>query len=131
MPQESQLSHKNIRHFNIPYVSNLSPTATDPSFVTGSQEWMTSINGYAERRLGFADSVEPTPTVFHNLQRTFTWDNTDARFFVMFCDINSSSQAQVFKMEVGKDSQAVLIFTDTGQGAGPTGTVTPFDFVVS
>lgn len=118
------MSHRNVRNAALPYISNLSPTTTDPCFIPGSQNVLTSVNTYAERRPGFSSAVEPTPTVFNNLQRTFTWDRTDGTFYVMFCDINASNQAQVYKMQVGVDTSAVSIYTDTGSG-------TPFDFVVS
>lgn len=124
MPQESQLAHRVIRNTNIPYQTNVSPTQTEPYLALGSSDLLTSTNGYAERRPGFSDAVEPTPTTFNNLQRLFTWDRTDGTFIVMFCDINSSNQPQVFKMQVGLDASAVSIFTGTA-GAPP------FDFVVS
>jgi hypothetical protein len=123
MPQESQLAHRVLSNTALPYISNVSPSNTDPHYVSGSADILTSINGYAERRPGFATSVEPTPTVFNNLQRTFSWDRFDGSFYVMFCDINASGFAQVFKMQVGVDSSAISIFTDT--------VATPFDFVVS
>src|SRR5205823_5969778 len=89
----------------------------------GSTDILTSINGYAERRPGFASTVEPIPTAFNNLQRLFTWDRFDGTFFVMACDVNASGFAQVFKMQVGTDSSFTPIFTDTE--------AKPFDFVVS
>src|SRR5215469_7362414 len=98
MPQEAQLSHRNVRNSALPYISNLSPTATDPCYIPGSQNILTGIVGYSQRRPGFANTVEAVPTTFNNLQRTFTWDRTDGTFFVMFCDINASMQAVVYKM---------------------------------
>lgn len=118
------MSHRVVRSAALSYISNLSPTSTDPCYIPGSQNVLTAINTYAERRPGFSNAVETTPTVFNNLKRTFTWDRTDGTFYVMFCDVNSSNQAQVFKMLVGTDNSAVSIFTDTGSA-------TPFDFVVS
>ena len=82
---------------------------------------LTSLKGTAQRRLGFADTVEPTPATFHNLVRTFTSDRFDGTFLVMFCNINASNQSEVYKMVVGADASAVLIYTDTGSA-------TPFDF---
>lgn len=121
MPVESQLSHRNVKHANLPYVSNLSPTATDPCYIPGSQDILTSIAGYAERRFGFADS---DATGFNNLQRVFAWDRNDGSFFKMYCDINGSNQAVVSKFAVGIDSVPSVIYTDTGSS-------TAFDFVVS
>lgn len=124
MPSEQQMSHRVVRNAAQPYISNLSPTTTDPCYIPGSENILTSINNTAERRPGFSDNVEATPTTFNNLQRMFTWDRTDGSFFIMFCDINSSNQATVYKKQSGIDTSAVLIYTDTGSG-------TPFDFVVS
>jgi hypothetical protein len=123
LPQESQLAHRNVRSTALPYISNQSPTVTDASFISGSSDILTSIKGFAERRPGFADAVEPTPTVFNNLQRIFSWDDFNGNFYVMFCDINASGFAQVFKMQVGVDNSAVSLFTDVS--------AVPFDFVVS
>lgn len=123
MPQESQLAHRVLGNLALPYISNVSPANTDPHFVSGSSDILTSINGYAERRPGFASNVETTPTVFNNLQRLFTWDRFDGTFIDMACDINSSGFAQVYKLVVGIDSSFISIFTDTVN--------TPFDFVIS
>lgn len=130
MPLATQVNHRSIRSLAIPYESYRSPTATDSNFspgtrvfVPGSKDLMTSAKGYAERRYGFSDAVESTPTTFNNLQRLFTWDRFDGTFIEMACDINSSGFAQVFKRVIGADNSFVSIFADT--------TSTPFDFIVS
>lgn len=107
----------------LPYITNTSPTMTDPHYISGSTDILTSINGYAERRPGFATNVETTPTTFNNLQRLFTWDRFDGTFFIMACDINSRGFAQVFKYQVGLDTSFISILIDTS--------ATPFDFVTS
>lgn len=101
----------------------MSPASTDPHYVSGSTDILTSINGYAERRPGFATNVETTPTVFNNLQRLFAWDRFDGTFIEMACDINASGQSQVFKRVVGVDASFVSIYVDS--------TGIPHDFVVS
>src|SRR5215472_12059666 len=98
MPQESQLAHRVLSSLDIPYITNASPSSTDPRFIAGSQNVLTSINGYLERRPGFSQFVEPTPTTFNNLSRLFTWENFAGQFFVMACDINASGFAVVYKM---------------------------------
>lgn len=123
MPLESQLAHRVLTNLALPYITNSSPTSTDAHFVFGSTDILTSIAAYAERRPGFADSVEVNPTAFSNLQRLFPWDRFDGTFLIMACDINASGFAQVFKYQVGSDTSFVSIFTDT--------VGTPFDFVVS
>jgi hypothetical protein len=123
MALESQLAHRVLGNLALPYITNVSPASTEPHYTSGSTDILTSINGYAERRPGFATNVETTPTVFNNLQRLFTWDRFDGTFFVMACDVNANGFAQVFKMQVGTDPSFASIFTDTQ--------ATPFDFVVS
>jgi hypothetical protein len=98
MPPEPSLSHRNVPNANVPYISNVIPTVTDPCYAPGSQNLLASIAGGVERRPGFADSVVPTPTTFHNLVRTFTWDRLDGTFLVVFCNINASNQSEVYKM---------------------------------
>ena len=101
MPQESQLAHRTITNTALPYVSYVSPSSTEPHYVSGSVDILTSQKGYAERRPGLAANVEPVRTAFNNLQRLFTWDRFDGTFFVMFCNINVSGLAEVYKMQVG------------------------------
>lgn len=123
MPLETQLAHRNIRNTNLPYQTNVSPTQTDPYLAQGSKDILTSINGYAERRPGFADFVEQTPTTFNNLQRIFSWDRFDGTFIIMFCDVSPTNMATVYKYQVGLDTSAVEIYIGTS--------ALPFDFVVS
>ena len=125
MPQESQLAHRVLSSLDIPYITNASPSSTDPRFIAGSQNVLTSINGYLERRPGFSQFVEPTPTTFNNLSRLFTWENFAGQFFVMACDINASGFAVVYKMQVGVDASFVSIYTE------PSASGVPFDFVFS
>lgn len=124
MPLESQLAHRNIRSTNLPYKSNISPTDTDPCYIPGSQDFMTSIIGYAERRPGFADNLETVVVGLNDPQRVFLWDRFDGTFIAMAVNINSSSQSEVYKMILGTDPTFVLLFTDTSSNS-------PFDFIVS
>lgn len=123
MPQESQLAHRVLTNLALPYQTNTSPTITDPHFILGSFDILTSINGYAERRPGFSTNVEPVPTTFNNLQRLFPWDRFDGSFYIMACDVNANKQAVVYKFAVGVDQSFVPIWIDNNN--------TPFDFVTS
>ncbi len=125
MAQESQLAHRVLTNLALPYQTNVSPTMTDPHFISGSTDILTSINGYAERRPGFSTNVETTPTTFNNLQRLFSWDRFDGTFFIMACDINASGFAVVYKLQVGVDASFVSIFTE------PNTTGSAYDFVTS
>jgi len=123
MPLETQLAHRNVTQTNLPFISFQSPNVTEPTFVPGSIDILTSTNGYAERRPGFATAVETAATAFNNLQRLFTWERFDGTLYTMACDINASGFAQVFKLQNGVDTSFVPIFTGNAS--------TPFDFVVS
>lgn len=125
MAEETQLAHRVLTNLALPYITNASPTMTDPRFVAGSVDILTSIAGYAERRPGFSLNVERTPTAFNNLQRLFTWDRFDGTFIVMASDINGSGAATVYKYQVGSDTSFVQIFVE------PTPTGVPFDFITS
>lgn len=116
--------HRTIGNLALPYKSYVHPQSTESMFVTGSQNLMTSPKGYAERRFGFSDTVESTPTTFNNLQRLFSWNRFDGTFIEMACDINASNDAVVYKRVVGQDASFISIFTDTGSSS-------PFDFLVS
>lgn len=124
MPQESQLAHRNLRTTNLPYITNVSPIDTEAKYISGSKDLLTSINGYAERRPGFADAVETTPTAFNSLQRLFTWDRTDGTFIVMASDVSAGNRSVVYKMVLGADASFVSIWADPNSN-------TPYDFVVS
>jgi len=93
MAQEAQLAHRVIGNLSLPYITNTSPMNTDPHFVSGSTDILTSINGYAERRPGFATTVEATQTAFNTLTRLVTWDRLHGTFFVMASDLNASTWA--------------------------------------
>ena len=123
MPQEQQLAHRNVSSTALPYISNQSPTVTDPCFIQGSTDLLTNVIGYCQRRFGFATTLEATATVFNNIQRIFPWEDNSGNFYVMVNDLNASGFSQVYKMQLGLDAAFVSIYTDT--------TANAFDFVVS
>ena len=124
MAQESQLANRVVTTTSIPYRSNISAIESDPCYVPGSENIMTSSTGFAERRPGFSSTVETTPTTFNDLQRLFTWERFDGTFIEIACDISSSNQSRVYTLIVGVDSSFSLLYTDTSSSS-------PFDFVVS
>lgn len=123
MPLESQLAHRVFRSANLPYVSNASPASTDPIFIPGSKDILCTTLGYATRRPGFADYVETTPTTFVNLQRQDVLEFVGGIFVAMACDITPAGSL-VYKLQIGSDTSYQLLYTDSGS-------MTPFDFVVS
>ena len=128
MPTPSQQVHKTVADTALPYVTNSSVISTDPQYIGGSNV-MTSLRQWAERRPGFSQTVETVATAFANLQRQFVWRRWTTpgtakagKFFWMGCDI-SGAFAKVYKMELGVDASAVLLWTSTSAES--------FDFVNS
>jgi hypothetical protein len=123
LPQNPQYAHRNLRNLNLPYVTNVSPIDTEAKFVSGSTDLLTSINGFCERRPGFATVVGSN--TFNDIQRVFTWDRTDGTFYIVVCDMTSVSVPQVWSLQSGIANAFTLLYSDT------TGFGLPFDFVVS
>lgn len=128
MPTPSRTVHKLVDDTALPYVTNSSVISTDPQYIGGSN-CMTSLRQWLERRPGFSQTVESVTTSFSNLQRQFVWRrwNTPGTlkagaFLWMGCDV-SGGVAKVYKMELGVDPSAVLLWTSTS--------AEPFDFVNS
>lgn len=128
MPTPSKTVHKLVDDTALPYVTNSSVISTDPQYIGGSN-CMTSVRQWLERRPGFSQTVETVATGFSNLQRQFVWRRWTTpgtlkagQFFWMGCDI-SGGLAKIYKMEIGVDASAVLLFTSAS--------AEPFDFVNS
>jgi hypothetical protein len=126
VPQASKTEHRVINDTSLPYISNDSITSTDPHFIKGSQNILTSLRNWAENRPGF--SLNFDLQAFVNLQRNFIWRRwtnstpNGGQFIWMACDI-VGGQALVYKKVIGVDAVPVLIWTSTS--------AEPFDFVVS
>lgn len=126
MPEPEKTEHRTFTNVALPYQSNSSPIDTDPSFVAG-QNVLTSLRNFLERFPGFAAQIETTATKFTKLKRIFVWRRWDdpasgatrGAYIVMFSD-----GAKVYKLQLGTDPQAVLIWTD-----GTSGTGEYFDYV--
>lgn len=128
MPPASQTEHSGTANCALPYISNTSLVDVSKHFVSGSQNILTGLRQWAERRPGFSQTVETTPTVFTNLVRQIVWQRwansspNGGAFIWMGCDI-SGGLAKVYKMQFGADSSAVLLWTSAS--------AIPFDFIVS
>lgn len=129
MPSAPKTLHATIYNPALGYVTNSSPISVDPQYI-GGHDTLTSLRGYLERRPGFADSVEVVASSFTNLKRIFVWQrwanvglsgSNAGSFFIMFNDIVGTT-SRVYKYEVGTDTSAVLIHTDSAS-------VSPFFFV--
>lgn len=126
MPPASQTEHRVVSNTALPYISNASLTSTDPHFISGSQNVMTSIRNWSERFPGF--SAPAIPGNFQNVQRQFWWRRwvsstpNGGAFIAMVCDIQGGV-ATVWKYQVGLDAIAQLIWTSTS--------AEPFDFIIS
>lgn len=129
-----QLKHRYLRRADLPYVSNDSPTSTDPMWQSGSTNILTTNKGYSERRPGFQAYVADAAFTFSgSLVRFFGWRrwtnaavSLSGKFFVMYCDVSltSSTVTRVYKQQVGTDTYPILIHTD------PTTSIA-FDFELS
>ncbi len=128
MPTAARTQHRTVENTALPYISNSSITSTSPQYITGSLNILTGLQEWLEKFPGFSASIEPSPTAFVNLQRQFLWRRwvssspNGGAFIWMGCDV-SGGVAKVYKMQIGTDGQAQLLFTSTSSE--------PFDFVVS
>lgn len=121
MPTASRTAHRTIADTALPYVTNSSVTSTDPQYI-GGQNVMTSLRQWLERRPGFSATIEQTASTFSNLRRQFVWRKWSGAFIWMGCDV-TATQSKVYKMQLGTDASAQLIFTSNS--------AEPFDFVIS
>lgn len=128
MPPASQTAHKTTYNTALPYISNSSLTDTNPQFIEGSQNILTSLRHWSERRPGFSQTVERVASTFVNLARQFVWRRwtnsspNGGAFIWMGCEIGAGV-ASVYKMQYGVDNSVVLLWTSTSSE--------PFDFVTS
>lgn len=122
MPPSRLTEHRTFANTALPYISNSSITSTNPQFIGGSQNLLTGQREWVERRPGFSQPFETNPTAFTNLVRQFLWRRWAGSFYWMGCDI-SGGAAKVYKIQIGTDPSAVLIWTSAS--------AEPFDFVVS
>lgn len=128
MPTAGRTEHRSFDNTALPYISNSSVVSTDPQYIQGSENILTSLRNWAERFPGFSATLEQAASSFTNLQRQFLWRRwvssspNGGAFIWMGCDV-SGGFAKVYKLQLGTDAQAQLIWTST--------TAEPFDFVVS
>lgn len=108
---------------NLPYRSYTDITSDQPNMVLGSQNILTTSQQLMERRPGFSDPVEASPTTFTAVSRTLWWSIWGGTRFLHIVNDISGGASKVYKLENGVDANYVLIFTSSA--------ATPFDFVVS
>ncbi len=133
MAQGEELLHHYLSNTALPYVSNGSVTDKDPVFESGSENILTSIRRYFEKRPGFAYFSDTAFTFSGTVKRFFTWSRwtgasitLSGSYFVMTNDV-SATVSRVYKQRFVNGSAVeypVLIHTDST-------TTNPFDFVVS
>lgn len=126
MPPASRTEHKVIGNTSLPYISNSSVTSTDPQFIEGSQNVLTSLREWCENRPGFATTFDLRQ--FKNVQRNFVWRRwtgsspNGGAYIWMVSDLDGGV-AKVYKKVIGVDSIATLLWTSAS--------AEPFDFIVS
>lgn len=95
MPPASKTEHHLISNTAIPYISNSSITSTQPQWITGSQNIMTSLQEWSEKRPGFSAKLERIATQFNNLRSHIVWQRWETStsnagdFIWMGCDLAS------------------------------------------
>src|SRR5271167_3687723 len=114
MPPASKTESRLVQNTALPYISNASLTSTDPHFIQGSNNILTSLRFWMENRPGFSTTFDTT--MFTSLQRNFVWrrwsgSSPNGGVFVwMTCDI-SGGVAKVYKKLLGIDAAPVLLWT--------------------
>lgn len=119
MPVGSSLQHRYLETTALGYVTNNSPTSTDPVYQAGANAMFQVGERFLKGRPGFATELIPGPYA-GTIRRIFTWRKWGGSFFGMVCSTDSTS-SYVYKYEFGVDAAAVLIHTDSAS-------TTPFDF---
>jgi hypothetical protein len=122
MATASQKKHLVIGDTAIPYRSYLDITSNTPNFVAGSNILTTS-KQLMERRPGFSDNLETTPTAFTALAREFKWSKFDGTSFYSMVNDISGGVSKVYKLKIGTDTSYVLLFSSSTSAA--------FDFETS
>jgi hypothetical protein len=125
----NQLTYLGIDKPILPYRTNTSPVDESPHWVYGAQNAMATINGWVQKRPGFAIPIESLLSVIPGtVTRLFTWRRFSGSFFVM-ASVSTNipgSMSQVWKLEVGVDQSFSIIYADT-----VSTTSQPFDFITS
>jgi len=122
MPQASRTEHKTTANTALPYISNSSITSTSPQFITGSQNILTGLMEWAERRPGFSRNVSSLSNVVRNfVWRRWIGTTNGGAFIRMYCNVSGTSS--VYKQQIGVDLNPVLLWASASSE--------PFDFVVS
>lgn len=108
---------------NLPYKSFTDITDDQPNMVLGSQNVLTTSRQLMERRPGFSDPIEVTPTTFTAVSRAYWWSIWGGTRFLHIVNDIAGGLSKIYKIEIGVDANYVLIFTSS--------VATPFDFAVS
>lgn len=122
MATASQIKHRVIANTAIAYRSYIDITSDEPNFVAG-QNILTTSKQLMERRPGFADNLEDTPTGFTDLAREFKWSKFDGTSFYSMVNDIAGGISKVYKLKIGTDASYVLLFSSS--------TADPFDFETS
>jgi len=91
--------------------------------VSGSHDILTTARQLMERRPGFADSVEASPTTFTSVVRHLWFPKWGGGGFYSIVNDISGGVSKVYKMLMGTDANYILMFTSSTNG--------PFDFAIT
>lgn len=115
--------HVEIANTAISYRSNADITSQTVNLIAGSKNILTTARQLMERRPGFSDSVEASPTTFTNVVRHIWFTKWGTGGFYSIVNDISGSFSKIYKMLLGTDANYSLIFTSS--------TADPFDFAIS
>jgi hypothetical protein len=117
------MASRTIDQTNLPYKSYTDITSDASNMVLGSQNILTTSQQLMERRPGFSDPVEASPTTFTAVSRSYWWSIWGGTRFLHIVNDIAGGQSKVYKLENGVDANYIPIFTSSS--------ASPFDFVVS
>jgi hypothetical protein len=115
--------HKTFLDPCLPFITNASPTDSEPRYLAGANLCSSGVGSHLERRPGFSQTLEPTATAFtfpsgETVEEIFTWRRWGSTFITMATTTTSSS-AKVYAYRAGIDTGFALLYTATATDGNP------------
>lgn len=121
------LHHRTLTNTALPYITNCSVTDSRPRFVSGSNNCMTSLKGFVERRPAWGAYGATTQIATGRIKRIFGWQKWAGAFYVMLSVIDPTTTfSKVYKQKIGTDADFVEL-----TAAADTGTAEAYDYATS
>jgi hypothetical protein len=123
MAHPDQLTWRWIEDLSLPYSTRENPAQSKQLLYVGGSNVVTWTQNSVQRRPGFENALEDTPTTFSgDIRRLFGWRTWAGISYVMLNEV-TGSQSVVYKLKIGTDVSFVSLFTSA--------VTEPFDFVIS